>query len=298
MKVHAPSDKRFKRARAHPGAVRGSRAGRWMRVAAAVVLGAVLFGSGFQAVRLALSSGWLVVGRIDVGGTRYLSRGEVLSLLDGLQGRNMLRVDLGEWQERLRASSWVEQASLRRVLPGRISVTVVEREPLGVARLGQELYLIDRGGVVIDAYGPNYAELDLPIISGLAPAGTTGGARVGEARARLVTRVLDTLGARRGLASRISELDVSNLQDAVVTLKDDPVVLHLGDEDFDERLQSYVELSATLRERVPAIEYVDMRFDERVFVGPRAARPGRADARPATDVDDGRGERSDDPVGR
>ena len=54
----------------------------------------------------------------------------------------------------------------------------------------------------------------------------------------------------------------------------DTTLIRLGNERFVERLQSYYELAPALRERVPDIDYVDLRFDERVYVGP--AREGRS----------------------
>jgi cell division septal protein FtsQ len=45
-------------------------------------------------------------------------------------------------------------------------------------------------------------------------------------------------------------------------------MIRLGNERFAERLQSYHELAPALREQVPAIDYVDLRFDERVYVRP------------------------------
>ena len=53
-------------------------------------------------------------------------------------------------------------------------------------------------------------------------------------------------------------------------LKDDTALVHIGDEQFVERLQSYLDLVPALRERVPEIDYVDLRFDERVYVRPRS----------------------------
>jgi cell division septal protein FtsQ len=54
----------------------------------------------------------------------------------------------------------------------------------------------------------------------------------------------------------------------VVLLQDDPALLHLGDEKFLERLQSYVDLAPALREQVRDIDYVDLRFGQRVYVRP------------------------------
>jgi len=56
----------------------------------------------------------------------------------------------------------------------------------------------------------------------------------------------------------------------VVILDGDPAWIRLGDDHFFERLQSYLDLAPALRERVPKIDYVDLRFDERVYVRPAA----------------------------
>jgi cell division protein FtsQ len=189
----------------------------------------------------------------------------VLSLLDGLSGQNMVTVDLEEWRRKLLTSPWVADAVVRRVLPGTVSVAIAERQPLAIGRLGEQLYLLDQRGSVIDEYGPNYAEFDLPIIDGLAARGG-GGALVDEARAGLATRLLAALQARPDLARRVSQIDVNDLHDAVLILKDDTALVRIGEEQFIERLQSYLDLAPALRERVPDIDYVDLRFDERVYV--------------------------------
>ena len=64
------------------------------------------------------------------------------------------------------------------------------------------------------------------------------------------------------------QIDVSDARNAVVLLDGDPTLLRLGNERFVERLQSYHELAPALRERVPVIDYIDLRFDERVYVRP------------------------------
>ena len=57
-----------------------------------------------------------------------------------------------------------------------------------------------------------------------------------------------------------------------MVLEGDTALLHLGNDDFANRLQAYVDLASALRERVPDIEYVDLRFESRVYVRPAGAR--------------------------
>src|SRR4029079_14294257 len=73
-----------------------------------------------------------------------------------------------EWRKRLMASPWVEEVTLRRMLPSRVDITIRERRPMGIGRLAGALYLVDAHGVVIDEYGPKYADFDLPIVDGLS----------------------------------------------------------------------------------------------------------------------------------
>jgi cell division septal protein FtsQ len=130
-----------------------------------------------------------------------------------------------------------------------------------------ELYLVDERGVVIDQYDAKYADLDLPIVDGLtaAPGATT----VTDApRAELAARLITALAPQPILSRRVSQVDVSDLRNATVILSGDPAVIHVGDDRFLQRLQSYVDLAEALRARVPDIEYVDLRFDDRIYVRP------------------------------
>ena len=281
MPVTAPADKRFRRAHLKPGRKRaGWIALRWRLIA---VVSAVTVG-GFVAHRMfteVLGLRTFQVRRIVVHGNHRLSNGEVTSLLEGLRGESLLAVNLEDWRRGVMNSPWVADASLRRTLPSTVDVTVQERAPLGIGRINGSLYLIDERGTVIDEYGPNYADLDLPIIDGLSLV--PGDINPDLSRATLVRRLMDSLRARN-MGARVSQIDVSDARNAVVLLDGDPTSIRLGNEHFAERLQAYFDLAPALREQVPNIDYVDLRFDERVFVRPagRAAGEAPVTAKPRT----------------
>lgn len=266
MTVAAPADKRFRRAHVKPQRKGGRRSLGWRFVRSVVLLAGIGY-AAYDVTMFLDRAAFFRVARITVRGNSRLSVGEVTALLEGLKGRNIVAVDLGDWRRRLVTSSWVEEATVRRILPATIDVAITERRPIGIGRLGEDLYLVDAHGVVMDEYGPAYADIDLPIIQGLASAPGGTGLAVDVARAELAARLLSSL-SRRDIASRISEVDVSEPRNAAVILKGDTAVLKLGHEDFLERLQAYLELSSALRARVPDIDYVDLRFDRRVYVRP------------------------------
>jgi cell division protein FtsQ len=268
MPVSAPSDRRFRRAHVTPA--RKPRLFRlsWRKAGRAALALAVLAYVGYRVTRQVFTAEALTISRITVSGNSRLSKGEVVALLDGIRGANMLSVDLDEWRRTLLSSPWVADAAIRRVLPGTIAVAISERQPMGIGRINGELYLIDDRGGLIDQFGPNYAEFDLPIIDGLAAAPRDNATLVDPARAALAARVLAALQTRPDLARRVSQIDVSDDRDATLILKGDTALVRVGTEQFVERLQSYLDLAPALRERIAAIDSVDLRFDQRVYVRP------------------------------
>jgi cell division protein FtsQ len=267
MSVAAPSDKRFRRSHVKPARKRNlSR--RWRSVVIVIMVALGLY-AGRRAVTYVAGLKIFNVERINVRGNQRLSNGAVLSLVGDLRGQSILSLDLEEWRRTLMNSPWVADASLRRTLPSTVDVVILERTPLGIGRINGALYLVDDRGTVIDDYGPSYADLDLPIIDGLSAA--PGEENTDIYRALLARRLLDALRVQN-LASRISQIDVSDARNAVVLLDGDPTLIRLGNERFVERLQSYFELAPALRERVPVIDYVDLRFDQRVYVRPSKDR--------------------------
>jgi len=267
-------DRRFRRAHVKPARRKRNWRALLKPLAQYGVVALVLAYGLYRGSSVAATAHLLRVDHITVRGNERLSKGEVLAVLNGLRGESLLGTDLDRWRTRLLASPWVRDAALRRSLPSTVEVVVSERRPMGIGRVNGDTYLVDEGGVIIDQYGPQYADLDLPIIDGLS-AGTDGGPSTDEPRAALATRLIASLKANPPIAGRLSQIDVTDLHNASVILNGDPAVVELGDDHFLARLESYIELAPTLRDRVADIDYVDLRFDDRIYVRP-AGKPVRA----------------------
>jgi cell division protein FtsQ len=290
MAVTVPSDKRFLRSQVHTPRRRRLRVRPVIRIARVLVLAGVLVAGGYWAARAAGDLRWLKVQHISVTGNQRVPASEINALVEGLKGDSLLSTDLDRWRSRLLASPWIADATLRRRLPATIEVEIRERQPLGLARIGQELHLVDQDGT-IDVYGPRYSDIDLPMIDGLVADAASPRPRVDRARAQTVGRMMADLRTRPALARRVSQIDISDAHDVHVILDGDSAVIRLGDAQFAERLQLYADLQATLRERVQEIDYVDLRFGERVYVGPAHRATGATLQPAATRPPRGPGER-------
>lgn len=268
--VALSADKRFHRAHIKPGRKR-TRARRllWPAAKYGGLVAAVLLAASIGAATI-FEARVLDVDRIVVRGNWRMETTDVLSALDGFLGQSIVTTDLDAWRSTLLASPWIRDAAFRRSLPSTIEVVVSERNPIGIGRANGRLYLVDDRGGVIDAYGPRYADLDLPLIDGLALNGATD-----EPRAELAARVIESLRAKPSIARRLSQVVVTDIHNAAVIVSGDPALIYVGEDRFLSRVESYLELAATLRERVSAIDYVDLRVDDRIFLRP-AGRAGKA----------------------
>lgn len=273
--VAAPADRRFRRAHVKP-----ARKRRWRALLRyLVIVGLVLLIVAFVAYRgteVVMHARMLQIDRLVVTGNERVPSATVLEAVQGLKGQNLMWTDLEAWRGRLLQSPWVRDAALRRSLPSTVEIAVSERLPAIIARLDGRLFLVDDQGIIIDDFGPRYASFDLPIVDGISAARPAPGVQADHARASLAARVVASLRSNPEVAKRVSQIDVADPHNAHVTLTGDSAVLYLGDEQFQQRVESYLQLGERLRESVPDIEYVDLRFGSRVFVGPvRAGREAR-----------------------
>jgi cell division septal protein FtsQ len=279
--VAAPADRRFRRAHLKPSRKRRQWAAIVRPALQYTALGAVLAYGAYRVSAVAAYAHVLRIDTIEVAGNERLSKGEVLAVLNGMRGESILWTDLDAWRRRLLASPWVRDAALHRSLPSTVEVVVSERKPMGIGRIHGEMYLVDARGVVIDQYGPQYEDVDLPIVDGLAASTPADGPKAGtapefmtdEARADLAARVIAALRAKPAVAHRLSQVDVSDLHNAAVILSGDPAVIQIGEDQFLARVESYLGLAAAVRERIADIDYVDLRFDGRIYVRPAPKPP-------------------------
>jgi cell division protein FtsQ len=271
-RVAAPSDRRFRRAHVKPT----RRRGHWQTLVKPVATWlfsiAVVGYLAYTLTGVAVHARALQVEHIAVRGNERLSTGEVVALLSRYKGENLIWTDLRAWRRTLLASSWIRDAALRRTLPSTVEIMIWERQPVGIGRINGEMYLVDEHGVVIDQYGPQHADFDLPIIDGLGIRSADTGALADEARAELAARVIAALHTRPAIAQRLSQVDVSDAHNAAVILNDDRAVIRIGEDQFVQRVETYLQLQSALRERVADIDSVDLRFNDRIYVRPSSAR--------------------------
>ncbi len=247
MKVKAPSEKNFRRAKVKPGRAKRSRSRIGWKVARHVAALMLFCYASYRAVDLVVRAAPLQVGRIVVTGNVRLSSAEVQALTHGLYGRSILTADLDclPAPPARVALGGGRSASSRPALDNR---GTRRRATADWDQQAGESALSDRSIRHGDRRVRSAATASSICRSSMGSSGRRrrGKPAIDAERAELAARVIDSVSTRKAIARRLSQIDVSDLHDVVVLLEGDSALLHLGEERFVERLQSYLEVASAL----------------------------------------------------
>ncbi len=206
--------------------------------------------------------------QIEAAGNAELSRAELIKVFGSDIGRNIFFVPLRKREGALESEPWVKHATIMRLLPNTLRVTIVERVPVAFVRLGRQIGLVDGAGTLLPMAPATLAarHYSFPVVVGLDPASPP------EARAQRMrlystfVAALDSGGSH--VSSQLSEVDLADLEDvrAVVPAQGSDLLLHFGNSDFLERWHSYQEHLAEWRQQYPNLSAVDLRYDRQVVL--------------------------------
>jgi cell division septal protein FtsQ len=242
---------------------------RWSGVAAVnlAVLGFLVY-SGNRAIRHLTTSPEFALRNIRIEGARPGTADRIRWSLAELEGRNVLELDLRSVTALVKDDPWVLRCTVKRMLPHTLRITVEEREPAVVARVGKRSLVVDRTGTVIADAEPGTAR-GLPVITGLERLRNEhreGAVRKGVAAVELLRR------AAAGWTEALREIDLSRADRIVATPAAGPRVL-LDPERADRNLLEYLALEDEIGRRVGAATYIDLRWRDRIAVMPE---PGKS----------------------
>lgn len=203
---------------------------------------------------------------IEIQGNVHLTRDELINIFGEDVERNIFYVSLAQRRAELQQLPWVEHATVMRLLPNRLRVSIVERTPVAFVRQGSQIGLVDASGVLLDMPQHGDAHYSFPVVTGIVasdPLSTRA------ARMKLFeqfTSDLDSSGEK--ISEKLSEVDLSNPEDVKAVIPDNgkDVLVHFGDTDFLNRYRKFEEHLQEWRTQYPALSSVDMRYERQVVL--------------------------------
>jgi cell division protein FtsQ len=209
--------------------------------------------------------------QIDVTGNKIVSRESVLKQFLRDRNRSVLQIPLDKRRSELEQLPWVESASVQRILPNRLHIELAERTPIAFARSGNQLYLIDAHGVILDR--PQNEDWHFPIVSGVSDELPR------DQREKRMQTYQDFLKAidlvRSSSSDQVSEIDLASPRDlrAVMTGLSGPtdpqaVTIHFGGGDFSAKYRMLAENFSQWQANAGRVQSIDMQYSRQVILNP------------------------------
>jgi cell division protein FtsQ len=210
---------------------------------------------------------------IELQGNTHVTRSQLMGVFGEDVERNIFSVDLAQRRAELERLPWVAHATVMRLLPNRMRVSVVERTPVAFVRQGNHIGLVDANGVLLDmpVDAKSREHYSFPVVTGIS-----GNDPVSTRAARMkifgrFTSELDGAGEKtpgEKISQELSEVDLSNPEDVQALIPDHSteILVHFGEDNFLERYRRFKEHLPEWRTLYPKLSSVDMRYEQQVVL--------------------------------
>ena len=270
-----------------------SAAGRlFLTLAALAIFGVLSFAGLALKTYLQRDARFRVSGTEDIQATGLteVTRRQILPVFGEDIDRNIFFVPLNQRRKQLEQIPWIEHATVMRLLPDQLRVSVTERRPVAFTRQGNRIGLVDADGVLLSMPAAAMAvhHYSFPVLTGIDP-GDPPAAR--KARMAVYLRFMADLDSTgQHFSDQISEIDLTDPEDARVLMPQQgaDILAHFGEDHFLERYRRYKAYITEWRQQYPRLAAVDLRYDRQVILdmssGKQASASDPTGAKPPAGV--------------
>lgn len=215
------------------------------------------------AVLTFVTSAYFAISEVVFVGNKYFLPDELLLMTGIKSGTNLFQVDGQQIIAALKKHPRIKDASVRKVYPSSLRITVWEREPVAVLPLGDNFLELADDGTILSV-SDRVRNTSLPIITGSNPVYGKDGMSLkskGLELALFVARNLD-----KQAVVQVSEIAVAALQD-VRLYTDDGITIYFGDETgIKEKIAAFETFLSEYASKRPKVVSVDLRIDGKMVV--------------------------------
>ncbi len=223
-------------------------------------------GYGDAVMSSAASTVGLKVDAIRISGQVETEERDVLQALDLDSHGALLGLDLNEARARVVKLPWVEQVAIRKLFPGTLEVSIVEKKPFAVWQRDEKLNIIEGNGAVISRIEPD----SLSVRHAMLPQ------IIGEGAEKRAARLFDLVSQYPSIVSRVDRFVRVADRRWNIMLRNN-VVIELPEYQEDAALAAVVKMDRERQLLSRAISVVDMRLANRMVLRltPEAAEKRR-----------------------
>jgi len=183
------------------------------------------------------ASNFFRLRNVKVSGTDRASSSDIEKIVSAnAEKPGVWNADLLAIKQKIENVTFVKTAAVSRRLPSGINVTVTERVPVAIVRLGSGNYLADAESVILAPAKADEKQIPFALL-GWSEEKSEKAAKENSERLKMYQKML-TEWKDYDLAKRVKQVDISDLREPKATLEDSgmPVTIMLGRENFGKQL--------------------------------------------------------------
>ncbi|MEW6380428.1 MAG: cell division protein FtsQ/DivIB [bacterium] len=209
------------------------------------------------------------VSRITLAGAERCDTRKIGELaFSAAYGRCIFKVNLPDLYQQIRSDGWIRNLSIRRVMPSTLEIQIEERVPFGILHADQ-LFLVDREGVLITAIGNKKAWKSLPLIRGLDLKGAGAGCKPDSPGLESALNALALMQEMRApWLAKFREISVKSPENLILSSQGKGCEIRLGSSNLRENLQYLKSAWSTIQASVSGIQYIDLRYKNQLIIKP------------------------------
>jgi cell division protein FtsQ len=237
-----------------PGRQNRKKRSWWLRLAMLMAFFGALSAGFYYAKNLRMFE----LKEIVIYGNEHFADKELNRLMGIEGGEDLLMLSPDKLAFNLLSSPWVVDVGLRKEFPHRLLVRVSEAEPAALLQKGDKVFLIDDNGKVLGRLN-GAEEHFLPVML----AGKPTNQKTYEEALQLARVVKDL-----GLSKKKKLVEITGLGGGPENLgiRVEKFAVKLGEGGYREKLSRLFDLSGEIERKNINVEYVDLRFADRVVV--------------------------------
>ena len=178
---------------------------------------------------------------VTVTGNNKLSGEEIISLSEIRTEENIFKTSKNDIKNKIKTNPYVENVKIRRKLPDKVEIIVVERVATYMLPFANSYVYINNQGYMLEITSQ---KANLPIITGFSTPEENlheGERLVSEDLVKLgeVLQIIESANAN-GIQELITKIDISNRQDYTIMLEKEKKLVHMGDVSNLSTKMSYI----------------------------------------------------------
>jgi len=224
-------------------------------IIAGIALGA------FAAYRHTQSGAQFAVKTIEIDGATHTPRAALDAITRQYVGMNLFKIDIGRVRRDLGALAWVRHVDIEEKVPDTLRIRIVERTPVALVLSDGPVHYVDDDGVTFAELSTAVGDSDLPVISGAR----------GAELVHCVALLHDLRARDAQLYARVSEVRPVAPRGFAIFDRELGAFVYAGAGDLSARWRDLYAIVANEKLARGAIEYADLRFQNRIVVKPWSA---------------------------